>query len=268
MNELWKLFRKSTKYGFYGWIFGYLMMMRLPDAGDIDPLLLSPPVQDTSQHGEFTFHYKGHEVKGQALATYKLYGLIVSQNQPEQWFHFDVTRNSSSVNTRDICVVFGDTLKSNDFHDVRFSNDNWSCQTGLDKKLEHFNGNDVSNNHLITDNDVVRKQIHRFNNGDQVLITGKLVTYSENFENKQVHHTSLTRTDTGHDASEIILVDSVEVLHSYNFIWAWLRDICFWTFVITLIVRVVVFLMPRRWLRVPRWIKEIIRIYLEKLPEK
>ncbi|NBO19016.1 MAG: hypothetical protein EBV03_07300 [Proteobacteria bacterium] len=248
MNALQKHAKKALYYCIGGWLAGTLMAQRLPDTGSLKNPVYDQPLQQEGVQPEFHFTYKGEDVRVVPLAKYRIAGLVVSHNDPEAWYRFDITHDSKSLNTRDICLVWGENLRSGQYKRVNFHNDDYSCLWSYGKDLGQWNDHEVSNNHLITANDDIRKQINRLSIGDQVVITGRLASYAEAQwgANAPLRQTSLRRDDTGNGACEIILVEGLEVIASHNWVWTGLRDLCRW--IITLIIagHVAVFLMPRK----------------------
>ena len=246
---------------FGGWVLALIMMLRLPDASQIDPLLLQPPLQKQISEEDFTFSYQGQAIHVRPVMSYVIYGLVVSHNDQEKWWRFDITHDSQSVNTRDVCLTWGANLQSNDFHRASFFNDDGMCNWsyGVDVQIKDSL---ISNNHLITDDDDIREKIADLQIGDQVAIKGKLVNYAEaRWGLANLRGTSLSRDDTGIGSSEIIYVESLDILHSYNIFWAYLRDFCFWVCVSTLSFRISVFLVPKRGLHLPGFVRRFIALY-------
>ena len=115
----------------------------------IRPELLRPPREYTTFEREFVFSYRGHDYKVKPLRNYELYGLVVSHNDINAIS--DIVHDDKSVDTRDVAVIWGDNLRSNDFQKVKYNNTatwvHWRCPRGV-----IFDPECISNNHLITDN--------------------------------------------------------------------------------------------------------------------
>jgi hypothetical protein len=246
MNELLDHSKRVMHYSFFGWVLCLYMMQRLPDSTSIDPLLYQKPVQETVPQDEFHFRYMDQDIRVRPVASYKLNGLVVSHNDPGKWYNFDITHDSRSLNTRDICVVWGDNLKTDEYMKVHYHNDDWMCSWSYGSGVTRFKESEISNNHLITVSDAVREQIAELQVGDKIQITGQLVYYAEERWGAALRQTSLTREDTGNGACEIIFVESLKVLHSKNWLWAYLRSIFYWIIVATLTLHATMFLAERR----------------------
>ncbi len=260
-DDVMELAKRAMHYSFIGWVLTLLMMLRLPSVEDINPDLLRQPLQTQIAQNEFHFPYEGQDIKVIPVMNYTLNGLIVSHNDPGKWYNFDLTHDSQSINTLDICVVWGSNLTNNDFHKISFHNDDWICTWSYGPDVKHVNEQEISNNHLITASDSIRKQIANLHNGDQIEIVGRLVYYGEQRWGGNMRQSSLSRADTGNGACEIIYVDSLRVLDSHNSFWAKLGDFLYWVCVLTLTFRVTVFVMPERSLHLPKWLRNWLDLY-------
>ena len=247
MNTLILASKRAFIAGVVLWVLCLLMLGRLPDSADIKPELLQPPEQQQVSQPEFRFEYKNEKIRVAPMATYRIAGLIVSHNDPDKWYRFDITHDEKSLNTRDLCIIWGSNLHENMFKRVSFHNDDWSCTWSYGKDVTHFNDTEISNNHLITANDEIRARINALNVGDQVVMTGRLVSYAEaRWNSGQMRQTSMRRDDKGNGACEIILVEDMKVLDSHNWIWAIGREVGYWIAVMAVLVQTAIFLIPRK----------------------
>ena len=97
----------------------------LAEPSDIDSALLQPPLQEPLEAEPFSFVYKGKECLVEPVATYELWGLVVSHNNIHSVA--DIYHDSTSVDTKDLCVVWGDNLDSDDYRRVDFKSGPWTC---------------------------------------------------------------------------------------------------------------------------------------------
>lgn len=247
MKTLLNYGRQATHISLAGWVISLIMMSRLPDAIAIRPPLFEQPIQAPSQASAFHFYYKDQDIKVIPKLEYEISGLIVSHNDPQKWYRFDITHDDLSLNTRDICLAWGRNLKQNDYKRISFYNSDYMCEWDYDDDdVDFFNAEEVSNNRLITANDDIRKQINALNVGDQITLKGKLVSYrEERWPGAQMLHSSNRRNDTGPSASEIILVEKLTVHASQNQFWAYMREFCFWFAIFLMTLRVTFMLAPR-----------------------
>ncbi len=180
-------------------------MKRRPIAPEaIDAALLRPPVQSATARPPFSFEFRGKSVRVKPVAEYALDGLVMSQNDVESFA--DIYHDSSSVDTKDLCVLWGTSLESEDFHPVRVTNGPFTCYFRYPPGIR-FHPQDLANNHLITDDDALRDQASaRFIAGDQVRVRGLLVDYQMDDWGSRWRETSTARND---DGCEVIFVEEL-----------------------------------------------------------
>ena len=70
----------------------------------------------------------------------------------------------------------------------------------------------IANTHLIADDEEIRKQILEISEGDTIYLEGALV--EAEIEPKKIMKSSLSRTDSGRGACEVILIRRIEPLQS------------------------------------------------------
>jgi hypothetical protein len=90
----------------------------------------------------------------------------------------------------------------------------------------------VSNNHLITDQEILRTAIARLRVGDQIHLTGRLVAYQDAAQPEFWRNSSLTRYDTGNGACEVVFVQGVTVLKPGAPLWNLLWSVSFWLLIL------------------------------------
>ncbi len=178
----------------------------LDDPAEIVPDLLQQPVQVRTDAPEFSFPYKGRVCLVRPVTTYELWGLVVSHNNIESIA--DLYHDSTSVDTKDLCVIWGRNLESDDYQRVSFSSGSFTCYYRYPAGVR-FSGRAGSNNHLITDLDRVREQIAEVRVGDQIHLQGMLVNYQMDDWRGFWRQSSLVRTD---DGCEVVYVEKLEVL--------------------------------------------------------
>ena len=125
-----------------------------------------------------------------------------------------------------------------DLNELEFRNAQFTCYVSTQDLAtwQMFDRNKLSNNHLISDNPVVRKQIQDLEIGDQIYIRGFLAEYGQN---GNVHRgTSTVRTDTGNGACETIYVKQFHILQEGSNVW---RTAMYFSFLINLILAFIYF---------------------------
>ncbi|MBY0407375.1 MAG: hypothetical protein K2Q01_06750, partial [Rickettsiales bacterium] len=150
MNEVQALAKRVMYTSFAGWVLMVIITQRLPEPDDISPALYTAPLQESTTPNEFHFPYKGQDIRVVPLQTYEIHGLVVSHNDPAKWYNFDITHDHLSLDTRDICLVWGENLKSGEYRKVSYTNDDWACKWSYGADIAQFNDHEISNNHLIT----------------------------------------------------------------------------------------------------------------------
>lgn len=179
---------------------------RLVEPARILPRLLEQPVQQDASTRSFEFDYKGRKCRVRPVARYDLSGLVVSHNHIESLA--DIYHDSTSVDTKDLCVVWGSNLRSPDYREVHYSSGPFTCYFSWPGGVD-FDLHQASNNHLITRDPAVRERIAEVRVGDQVHLRGLLVDYQMDDWRDFWRRTSTTRKD---DDCEVVLVEELEIL--------------------------------------------------------
>lgn len=173
------------------------------------------PVQGITSQPDFNFSFGGREYGVRPKASYELYGVVVSHNDPTGWG--DIYHDENSVDFRDICVVWGDNALSLGAG-FEFYSEPWTCFVRFNspEAADAFSGLELSNNHLLGGSDATRKLINGLRIGDQVYISGLLVDYWDKEYPDLIRTSSLRRDDTGNGACEVFFVEDAAVLKRYE----------------------------------------------------
>ncbi|PIE41796.1 MAG: hypothetical protein CSA49_01670 [Gammaproteobacteria bacterium] len=149
---------------------------------------------------------------------YEIYGLVVSYqfHNGDYGLH---RRWGDHLNVADICVIWQDNATSEYLGDMNFWNGEFTCffKTYSDQAWAAFNGQQLSNNHLIAEDPYIRQQIEKVSIGDQIKISGWLSSYGK--DGQTIRGTSTTRDDKGNGACETIYVNDFQILSSYTSNW-------------------------------------------------
>lgn len=197
----------------------------LPAPAEIDRALLAAPRQEPSQREPFEFTYEGHAVKVRPVAEYELWGLVVSHNDIRSIA--DIYHDSSSVDTKDLCVVWGSNLETGEVRRVEFESGPWTCYYRYPEGVR-FAGAEMSNNHLVTDSDALRAALDDIRVGDQIHVRGALVDYQLDDWRDFWRRSSRVRTDGGNGACEVLYFEELEVLVPGTPIWYGLFGASLW----------------------------------------
>jgi len=197
----------------------------LSNASDILPQLLEEPTQkEHRQQKSFSFEYMGFQYNVKTIADYELWGLVVSHNDIDGIS--DRYHDETSVDTKDLCVIWGDNLRTDDYQSASYRSGAWTCYFEYDGEVQ-FNHNQLSNSHIITDIDNVRETLNHVEIGDQIHISGMLVSYQDERHPDFWRTSSTVRTDSGNGACEVIFTREVEILATGNpqwrtlYRWSW-----------------------------------------------
>jgi hypothetical protein len=173
---------------------------------EVRPVLLQTPQQEVIEKEPFSFEYKGKECRVEPVASYEQWGLVVSHNNIHSVA--DIYHDSTSVDTKDLCVIWGTNLESTDYQQVEFKSGPWTCYFSYSHGV-NFHHNGLGNNHLITDDPAIRRAVDRVRVGDQVHLKGMLVNYQMEDWREFWRRTSITREDNG---CEVVYLQEVDVL--------------------------------------------------------
>ncbi len=224
------------------WFFWW-RMMPLPDPEVLEPEIEIAPIQKELEEGstldfEFTWQDKKFWVK--PLYTYDLSGLVVSRNTYGSIV--DPTNTGSQGRARDLCTVWGSNATSGVYQMMKFYSQNYTCWGDWGRKgaevRKLFQSEELGNNHLITDNDLLRRRINSVDRGDQIRLSGYLVEYGRwdgSGKKYTIRRSSLTRTDGGNGACETIFVTDFEIIkknHPFINTLMWLSRKGFWSLII------------------------------------
>lgn len=198
--------------------YSWLTKDKLPDPDFYFANQLKSPVQKKIDHEpiKITSHSINYLLK--PLYSYQLEGVIVSLSNADQigniWHH---RRWKDFINIRDLCVIWGKNVTSNIYQSLRFTSDSWTCWVSAKNRQTFglFNLQEFSNNHLLINDDDIKKLLMSSDIGDQIRIKGMLVNY-KNIENGISRNTSITRNDKGNGACETIYVTDFEILKRAN----------------------------------------------------
>ena len=201
----------------------------LANSDEILPELLQQPIQTPTTRQPFSMDFVGETYDVVPVADYEIWGLLVTHNNPTGIS--DIYHDETSVDTRDLCVLWGENLETNDFHRVDFDSGSNFCYFQYGPGVS-FNHGELSNNHLITDNPSIRDRIADVRVGDQIHIVGSLVNYRFARRPQYWRETSTDRGDDGAGACEVIFVDQMEILQRGTPMWYAAFTISWWLFIV------------------------------------
>jgi hypothetical protein len=205
---------------------GLYLRQLMPDYQSVLPSTLKEPKQSATLKAPFKVKVKGVEYTIKPVADYEITGVVVSHHDSAAFWDYIHTEFNDHINVADLCIVWGNNLKSNNYQRLRYSNGQFTCNVATKHEAvwSAFDPDSLSNNHLLTDANIIAKKIRKFKVGDQVRVKGYLAIYSHNTGLAFERGTSTVRTDRGNGACETIFVSDVELLHPTSPIPSLLRS--------------------------------------------
>jgi len=183
----------------------------LPRNVELLPVLASEPNQTSTRERPFTVEYNEVEYLVEPEYDYELHGMIVSYRHHDGNSRMHM-QASDHLNMLDVCVVWGDNASNPMIHKLEFWNGIFTCNVKTRDRdaWNSFDMYQLSNNHLISDDDFIREQVTDISVGDQIRVRGHLASYSNEGGGKR--GTSTTRLDTGDGACETLYVKHFEII--------------------------------------------------------
>ena len=190
----------------------------LPRHIDYLPSLLEDPVQKKTRKQPFEVRYNNIPYKVEPQYSYDISGLVVSfrHHDGNSRMH---SRGGDHLNMLDVCVVWGKNVQNPMLRKFKFWSGIFTCFVKSDSatQWQTFAMTQLSNNHLLSDREVIREQVQGIRIGDQIRMQGYLAKYSN--PGGYSRGTSTTRDDDGDGACETIYVESFEILKAGNNPW-------------------------------------------------
>lgn len=180
---------------------------RLVGPPSVLPELLAAPVQGATERAPFAFAYHGRQCRVRPVAAYDIWGLVVSHNDIASVA--DIYHDASSVDTKDLCLLWGENLRHADYLRASFRSGPFTCYASWSEPLANLHLDGIGNNHLITDSPAVRRAIAGVRVGDQVHLRGLLVDYQMDDWRDFWRRTSTVRDDRD---CEVLFVEDLAVV--------------------------------------------------------
>jgi len=219
---------------------GWWMKDVLPLPQKLQLADLEEPLQKPVKKPPFDTRVNGVDYRVQPRYRYELNAVVVSLHHSDTWWDYAHKAWSDHVNILDLCVAWGDSVRSGAYRDVSFGNNQWECHWSYSsgRARQHFRNEEVANNHIVTDDPAVAKALRSIRIGDQIRLRGYLVDYMGWKEGRQTVQrvSSESRTDTGNGACEVLYVDGFESLGSANRGWRIAQWSGLWTLFLGLVL--------------------------------
>jgi hypothetical protein len=202
---------------------GWWMKDVLPDPRKLQQDILDEPVQKPVRKPPIETNVNGVDYRIQPRYSYELNAVVVSLHHSDSWWDYAHKEWGDHVNIMDLCVAWGDSVRSGAYRDVSFSNSQWECRWSYrsERAMQYFKNEQVSNNHIVTDDAALAKALRKIHVGDQIRLTGYLVDYTTFKDGRALgtRVSSETRTDTGPGACEVLYIDGFDNVGSPNRGW-------------------------------------------------
>lgn len=205
------------------WLLAFFYKDRLPEPSFYNPAFLKAPIQDKTYREPFEIESNGNRYRITPLYNYHLNGVVVTYSDADGflniWHH---RRWKDFVNLKDLCVIWGENVSSGVYRKMQFSSDSWTCwaQWGPEA-APYFKENQLSNNHLLSNELWIKRKLMETEPGDQIQFSGMLVRY-ENLDNNFSRGSSTSRDDRGNGACETVFLNEFRIIKKANPGWRFL----------------------------------------------
>lgn len=191
-------------------IYSFKKSRELPFYEKFVDVAQSDPVQEPTQQPTFSAEVDGHSYTITPLRTYRIAGMVVSCGFSKALSEY----YKDGLNIMDAGLVWGSNLDPEIYRNIKFHTNGVRLfyHTKDREAYERFDESRVSNNHLLCIDPDLKKRIKALKRGDVVSIKGLLVSYLG-------RKSSLTRTDQGDGACEVVWVDEMELLQDGTRHW-------------------------------------------------
>lgn len=188
-------------------VYSFFYSPPLPEPGTADERLLQEPIQTSTERERFVFEKEDHRYWVEPKYNYEIWGTVVTKNM------INIPIDVHNSREKDLCVIWGDNTQM-DLSKMKFRSANFTCyiSTRDTTTWKQFNQEQLSNNHLLASDPMVKKAISKANIGDQIYLKGVLANYGNEDTGQLMRKSSTVRNDTGNGACETIFVDEFEVL--------------------------------------------------------
>lgn len=168
------------------------------------------PIQTPTKRPPFIVRVGNQTHNVKPLYDYRIVGMVVSRGFSKSMAEY----RNDELNIMDAGIIWGCNLDPDIYKKVEFYNNGiWLHAKTKDKATwERLDKERLSNNHLLSNEPLLKKQIKAIKKGDVISITGSLVSYSG-------RGSSVSRTDNGGGACETIWVDEFKVLQEGTKHW-------------------------------------------------
>ena len=219
-------------------VLGFLSKDRFPETDFFEQQRLQAPKQTSTERTAFDTQVNGQIYRITPLYDYEINGVVVTDYENGSFGDIYHHRKwKDFLNVKDLCVVWGSNVSSGIFREMDYDSGPWTCWVRSSDSVTYrqFKGNELSNNHVLTDQLDLHHKIMASEPGDQIRMRGVLAHYA-NLSNGFERSTSTTRTDTGNGACETLYVDEFEIVRKANPGWRRLYRLSFFSLVASILL--------------------------------
>lgn len=206
----------------------------IPGSIDYVPSIAHDPVQTATGKPSFGVSLKGIDYEVEPEYEYDITGMVVSYRHHDEDYSRMHRLAKDHLNMLDVCVIWGDNTRA-ELDKIQFWNGLFTCnvKTRSNSAWQSFDMNQLSNNHLLSDDEDVRDRVRRIRVGDQIRVKGYLSNYTSPAGKRG---TSTTRTDTGDGACETLYIEEFEIVRAARNDWRLVMYASLVTLVISLAI--------------------------------
>lgn len=249
MDNIKKLLKIIILLSFLGLAMAMFNKSKLPDSSTMRVELKVEPIQETAMREPIIIRKGDYRAKLEPKYKYEISGLVVEDYDSESWLDV-MHKKFDPFNTRDLCLLWGSNVENNLYNKFAFSHGEFTCffETKNLEAYRTFNKTQISNNHLIPANEDIYRKIKNTSISDQVRIKGYLVDnhITTPDGNTGSRTSSVTRTDTGNGACELIYVEEFEVIQRANIFFFRLYNYSIYTLAGSLLAWLVILIIKLR----------------------
>lgn len=197
----------------------------LPSRASLAPQLHTDPLQFVTAAPAFKATAGKVDYRIAPVADYEISGLVVSRHDSDAFWDWIHEASNDHLNVVDLCMVWGANAADGAYEKMSFSSGQFVCYVSINDadawQPQYLRA--LSNNHLLTEDAAVARQLRSLRVGDQVSLRGQLAEYSHQAGFAFTRGTSTTREDTGNGACETIFVRDVSIIRRAPAWPAWAR---------------------------------------------
>ncbi len=203
-------------------VIGWWFDGSLPGTRRLLPEISTEPLQTGTATPPFSVSVNKVDYRIKPLFDYDISGLVVSKHDADTWWDWIHKAWNDELNAVDLCVIWGVNAADGAYRKMSFSSGQFVCyfQTSSAEAAQPKYFRALSNNHLLTDEPHIARQLRNVRVGDQIRIRGQLAEYSHDAGFAFMRGSSISRDDTGNGACETIFVRDISVLRGAD---AWPR---------------------------------------------